>query len=584
MKKGTLLYIVYVIAVPAIMMLASTCKTDNSLQSSLESYDPILNLARYIRFNRSYTNRVQGVYTLSLAGTQSFDSYYWGWEKGTPQGMQSYYNNTGSTNHIPAYFLSNGGKTLNTVHSFNENIPSGPQYYHYHSTAAPFSDGTFSSTGASTGILRPLQFDSIRRNRYNSSGELTYDANLRTYSLTYDEETGLIQSYSILTQNNTTDTTTLNTYQFSEDPRSHSSYYASRYTKKSGSNNTLVGYVTTDVSTDSSTGYPTETYTYQRFDETETLGAFDASSDLGYLDANFFDDANGSTIVKIIKTITTYWSASSDGDIESNSVATVTEKYSSESDIVYKEESIKHYESSLLHKLADYQTMTYNVSGSTETQISQQKKWYTDGFLVRDNSYTQAIGWDAPSSYILYTRDNQGRITSKAQYNSDDEMTSREVYTFGSNGRTSTIRSYAVDSDGVETCSSANNKEYTYTAVSSGRQVAEISYACDGDGLAENPSSKTVWTYNTLGKLTNYQVYNYLTFDFMLSAQTTYGYGSSGEKTYTQYYTVDGSGEATASNRIEYTYDDNLFRTSTIYKNADDDITGSYYVYSYTYR
>lgn len=580
MKKGVIIYIIYTVTVPALMLLVSTCQSDNSLETSLSNYDPLLNIARYISFNSSSSSRKKGVYTLSLTGTQSFDSNFWGWETGTPQAMVSTSNETDSTNSTPEYYLSNSGKTLNTIHSFNNNTPSGPQYFHWHTASAPFTDGSFSTTSANTGIVRPVQFENIQRTLYNTSGELAYDSNLRTYSLTYNDTTGLIQSYAILTQNNTTDSVTLNIYGFTEDPRSYSSYYVSSYTKMSGTDNTLVGSVTTNIEVNSSATNPSETYTYLRFDENSNLGSFADGGDLGHLDSSFFDDANSSTIVKIVKTITTYKSTS--GDYPANSVVTIVRKYSSSSTVVFKEETVKHYESVRLHKIADYQYKTYNVSGSTESQISQRKKTYSDGFLVLDQYYSQSTGWSTPSSYTTYTRDSQGRTTSKKQYDSSGNLARKEVYTFDNNGRTSTIRSYSVDSSLTETCYN-NNKNYTYSTVDAGRKISEISYSCSGDDLSSTPSSKTTWTYNSKGQLTLHQIYTYSS-SYQLSYQRGFGFSSNGEQTYIQYYTLDGSNEAIASNRIEYSYDSNRFRTGTIYKNSSGEITSSYYIYSYTYK
>jgi len=397
MKKGIIIYVIYILTIPAIMTLVSTCKSDHSLEQSLSSYNPLLDLAKYVSFNISSGAYSRGVYTLSLSGTQAFADDYWGWETGTPQCLVSYSNSTDSTNNTSEYYLSNSNKTLNTIHSFNDNLPSGPQYYHSHTTTPAFADGTFPTAVTATGIIRPLRFESIKRTRYNSSGELAYDNELKSYVLTYDDRTGLIRSYSIMTQNNLTDAVSLNTYGFSKDPRSYSSYYASSYTKKTGASNTLVGYVTTTIEVDESSANPVETYTYKRFNEDEVLGSFDDAGDLGYLSSDFFDDANGSTIVKIVKTVTTYRTGSA--DIAANSIVTLVNKYTTTSEIVFKEETIAQYESAQLAKLSSYQNKTYNVSGSGETQISQSKKWYANGYLILEHAYTQANGWSSPSSY-----------------------------------------------------------------------------------------------------------------------------------------------------------------------------------------
>ncbi len=565
MKKDTKKQVIYLFLIPWVFLTISNCKTDNTLQSSLTSYEPILSLSKYISYNLSSTDQVKGVYSLSLTGTQSFDSNYWGWEQ-------------------PASLLSNSDKTINTIYTLSSTVPPSPQNYDTYSANPPFSDDTFPTARAYTGIIRPLSLSTIERTLYNSSGDLAYDADLSTYSLTYDSTSDLIQSYAILNQNDTTDTVTLNTYGFSEDPRSYSSYYASSYTKKSGTSNTLVGSVTTTIEVDSSSTTPTETYTYQRFDENSTLGSFDASSDLGYLASDFFDDANSQTVVKIVVTVTYYPTAS--GDISADSIETETIKYSSDTNAVFKEVIIDHYADYDLRQLADYQYKTYNVSGSTDTQISQSKKWYTNGFLVLDHTYLQASGWTSPSSYIEYGRDAQGRITSLEQKDASGETTYKEIYTFNSSGQTESIRSYDVDSSSVETCNSTKNLNYTYSSDSStnDRIISDISYSCDGNDISSDPSSKIGRTYNTSGKLITYQSYSYSSNAYLLESQTVYSYGSSGQKLSDQSYSVDGSGTATATNLTEYTYDDNLYKTSTLYKDSSGEITTSYYVYSYSYR
>ena len=568
MKKDNLKQVIYLFLIPWVFLLITTCKTDNTLQSALTSYGPILSLSKFISYNFSSTNQVKGVYSLSLTGTQSFDSSYWGWEQ-------------------PASVLGNSDHTISTIYTFNtasRTVPTSPHNFSSYSANPPFSDNTFPSARAYTGIIRPLSFASIERTLYNASGELTFDNTLSTYSLTYDATTDLIQSYSILTQNSATDVVTLNTFGFTTDPRSYSTYYTSSYTKKAGTSNTLVGSVTTTIEVNSNATTPTETYTYQMFDENSTLGSFDASSDLGHLDSDFFADANGQTIVKIVKTVTYYPSAS--GDISADSLVTETTKYSSSTNGVYKEVTTEHYTDYNLRQLVDYQHKTYNISGSTETQISQSKKWYSNGFLVLDHSYLPGSGWTSPSSYIVYGRDTQGRITSLEQKNSSGDTTYKETYTFNSSGQTSTIRSYNVDSSSVETCNSTKNKNYSYSLDSStnNRTISEINYGCTGNNINADPSSKTTRTYDTKGKLINDQYYSYVSNAYLLTSQTTYGYGSSGEKLLDQYYSVDGNGNATATNRTEYTYDDNLYKTSTLDKDSSEQITTSYYVYLYSYR
>ncbi len=574
----------YLLLAPVLLLLAFACKSDNALQSSLTDYDPILDLSRYISYNRSSANQVKGVYTLSMSGTQSFAPYYWGWEQGTPESVLNKSNTVTDTSQVPEYFLSNHNKTINTVRTFNDNYPSGPQYFQTHTGYPPFADESFPNTRASSGVIRPLSFASIERTLFNSSNELAYDAALRTYSLSYNSSTGQIQSYAILTQNNTDNSVALVTFGFSSDPRSTSSYYTSSYIEKSGTNNTLVGSVTTAIEVDSTVTNSTETYTYKRFDENGALGSFTASSDLDYLGDGFFNSANGQTIVKIVTTITTYRTAS--GSISANSIGTVTEKFSSNTNVVFKEVTIKHYEDSNLLQLADYQYMTYNVSGSTETRISQDKKWYSDGFLVLDQDYTSGVGWTSPSSYIVYTRDAQGRITSKKHYNTAGELDIKQNYTFYSDGRTETIRSYQVDSSSVETCYNTTvykNSDYTYSTSAGSKLISETRFLCDGDTVSTSPSTRHIWTYNSTGKLTEYQKYDYLTSSFVLDEQTRYEYGSSGERLVEQRYTVSG-GSATAGIRYEYIYDSNLFQTSEIIKDSSGQIATGYYVYSYSYR
>ncbi|MFH2131824.1 MAG: hypothetical protein ABIK68_15735 [bacterium] len=560
MKKDIRTYILYLFLIPWIFLPLSSCKTDNELQSALIEYEPLLRGSKYVTYNLSSSSQVRGVYTLSLSGTQAFDSNYWGWEQ-------------------PAYFLSGGNMTLSAINTISSAQPPGPQDYATHSAAPAFADGTFPTARAYTGIIRPLSFATIKRTFYNSSGELAYDDNLKTYSLSYDATTDLIKEYSILTQENATDTVTLNTYGFSADPRSYSTYYASSYTKKAGANNTLVGSVTTMITADSTS----DTYTYRRTNENGVLGSFDASSDLGYLDSGFFDDANSQTILKIVTAVTYYPTATV--DISADSLETITEKYTSETNVVYKEVTIEHYANYRLRQLADYQKKTYNVSGSTETQLSQQKKWYTNGYLVLDHTYAAASGWTSPSSYVVYVYDAQGRVTAFEQKDASGTTTFKKVYTFNGSGQTASVRSYNVDSSGVETCNSSSNKDYSYTTQSStSKTISEISYGCTGTSLSTTPSEKITRTYHTSGKLITYQRYSYLSIAYLLTSQTAYGYGSSGERLYIQNYSVDGTGQATATTRTEYTYDDNLFLTSTINKNASGQVSTSYYVYSYTYR
>lgn len=565
MKKDTIKYISYLFLIPCVFLLTATCKTDNELQSSLSNYEPILSLSRYINYNLSSSSQVKGVYKLSLSSTQSFDANYWGWEQ-------------------PASVLSNGDKTISTIETINDTDPPGPQFYDSYSANPPFSDGKYPVARAYTGIIRPLSFESIERTLYNANGELAYDADLQTYSLTYDATTDLIKSYSILTQGATAADATLNIYGFSSDPRSYSSYYASSYTKKAGADNTLVGSVTTEIEVDNSTSYPKETYTYQRFNENAVLGSFDASGDLGYLESTFFDDANGSPIIKIVTTVTYFPIASV--DVSADSIETETIKYSSETESVYKEITIEHYENFKLRQLADYQYKTFDISGDTESQTSQLKKWYNNGFLVLQNEYLKATGWDTPSGSIIYERDAQGRITSLERKDATGDTTNIETYTFDNSGRTQTIRSYNVDSSSVETCNSSNNKNYNYETDSATdcRLISIISYDCSGDSLSETPTSKITNTYNSDGKLIKYQLYTYTGTDFLLTSQTTSSYGSDSEKLYDQAYSVDATGDAVETIRTEYTYDDNLYRTSTVYRDASGDIALSYYQYSYTYK
>ncbi|MBT3225297.1 MAG: hypothetical protein HN580_14380 [Deltaproteobacteria bacterium] len=565
MKKDTLKYVIYLFLIPWSFLLISACKTDNALQSSLTSYAPLLSLSKYISYNLTSSSQVKGVHTVSLTGTQSFDSNYWGWEQ-------------------PTSILSNSDKTISTIYELSSTVPPGPQNINSYSNNLPFSDGTFPTARAYTGIIRPLSFASIKRTLYNASGELTFDNMLSTYFLTYDATSDLIQSYSILNQNNTTDSVTLNTYGFSGDPRSYSTYYPSSYTKKTGSNNTLVGSVTTAIAVGSGATFPTETHTYQRFDENGDLGSFDASGDLGYLASDFFDDANSQTIVKIVTTVTYYPTAS--GDISADSIVTETIKYASSTNNVYREVTIDHYANFNLRQLADYQYRTYNITGSTETQINQSKKFYSNGFLILDQFFLQSSGWTSPSSYFEYGRDAQGRKTSLEQKDASGDTTYKEAVTFDSSGRTATIRSYNVDSSSVETCSSNNNKDYTYELDSStnDRMISDISYGCTGDSINSSPSSKITRTYNSQGKLIKYQLYSYPSNAYLLISQTAYGYGSSGEKIYDQSYSIDGSGVATETNRTEYTYDDSLYKTSTLTKNSTGEIVTSYYVYTYSYR
>ncbi len=544
-----------------------SCKADNELESSLKDYTDLALTAKYTSFNLNYGNKVKGVAKISLSGSQAFDSSYWGWEE-------------------PSVFLENEGKTVSRLRILDR---PEPQLCLEDSANYPFADGTFANSRSYTGIVRPSSIEEMSRTKYDVSGDQTTDSTPTTYKISYTQFTGELETYTIKTTDSSTDVHK-KIYTFSSDPRSYSDYYVSNFTVQDGSadNPPQVGAVNISIEVDATSDPQTETYTYLRRNAAGELGSFDASGDLGILDSTFFDDTNSSTIVKIVRTVGYY--AEATADISADSIRVVTVKYSDASTIVYRDMAIYHYENYALRLLKDYRHWTHYVSDGTYILSSQEMKYYENGWATLEYEYSVAAGQAELLTTITTTRDSQGRPNTYTEANNAGSVYYKKEYGFDEYGRTSTIRSYDVDtSTAVKTCSDTINQELAYESITSTsneelREISTTTYSCNGSQLSDDPASRIVRTYNGFGQLRSIENYKYSSGNFTRTSKQGWEYNPNGTKLKDQYYEVDSDGSPTISNYTVYDYDSYLFRISTIDFTAEGDISADYFEYNYIYQ
>ena len=542
-----------------------SCKKDNDLENALSNHEDVLIAAKYIYANLSHQTQQKGVYKLSVSGTQAFSSSYWGWEE-------------------PTAFLENRGKTVSWIKTLDSPIPD---QYNEHSFNNPFADGSFSTDRVYTGYIRPKNITASSRVKYDTSGVQTTDTSATSHLVNYDSFSDTISQCVVTILDASGDHAKLNRYDFTEDPRSYSSHYVSSYTKYQGASDTRVGSINIEILVDSTSDNYGETYTYTMYDENGDLGSFDTSGDLGPLPSSTFAPVSGTDVIKIITTIVHYTSATD--TIAANTIVTTMTKYSSASTSIFREVITVEYADLNLFRKKSYQKYTYTISNGIQTLASRYGISYTNGFETGESFYSVSLGTASLSYTTLTTRDAQGRKTAYVIKNSSDATTYQEDYTFDSIGRTSTVRSYSVNSStGVSTCSDLNNKNYTYETVTDtiGQALKRISvdtYFCSSGTLQTEPNQRDTNTYNTNGQIVLSQVFDYFAQDYQLTAQTGYEYNSSNALIKKQDYGV-AAGTATASSYTEYSYDSNLYRTSTKSYNASGAPTSEYIITTYTFK
>ncbi|MDH5560680.1 MAG: hypothetical protein OEY59_07475 [Deltaproteobacteria bacterium] len=554
-----------------IMTSLFSCKENNNFIADLQEADFIKKAAKYISYDQDYSTRVNGVYKLSLNGSQAFSADYWNWNYPTP-----FLNNDPSWIY-PAPFLENNDETISVIKIMSDPLPENS---HQFTANQPFADGVFPTKQASTGIIRPIPLSARTIQTYNTSGDEITNAYPPTYNVYYDNMTGKLDKTVETVFDATGGHLSLMIKTFLEDPREYSDYYLSGFSYRTGINDDFIGSTTTLIEADATGGNYKETYTYRNFDATGALGDFSMNS---------FGTENGFNIAKKI-TIKTHFTEAS-GDIPANTIIEETLKYTSGDVPVFKEMATYSYQDFPLRKLSGYQFSSYNVTGDTLTLTTLQEKDYTDGFETTERVYSISNGVSLLTSTKEYARDTQGRISGLEIKNDQGIPLYREIYTFDSSNRTDTVRSHDVDaSTDLNSCNATKNIDYIYetipTATQDFKRISKIYYACKADNSAINadqPLSKGSITYNEMGLPTLVQTFTWFAGNYVLNTQTGVEYNSTGAKTKLQNYSVT-SGIATPSSYTLYEYDTRHFLTSTKNYDASGDFSSNFDVTTYTYK
>jgi len=547
-----------------IFLLISSCARDHGATSQVSDSTLLGKFAKLIYYNYNSADRLNGVYNLKLEANQSFNTNFWGWD-------------------VANYYLTGGNLVVASIKTFDDPLPITSISY---STYYGFADGTTPYNRAESGVLRPKFVSDMTIADYDSSGTLTTPVTADTYLVTYDEQTGLPESYQATYYDTSGVKSSTQTNSFKIDPRDSNTFFLSSYILRDA-NDDEVGATTTTIDTSSDSSLIQETLTYRNFDANGDLGDFTGTNSSGT--ANSFGSANGSTVVKKESVTSKYLVATDDYAI--NSKVDAIYKYSAETTLVWQQLELTTYEDNFFGRPLTYLKTRHNVaaSGGATTLTYQISKTYQDGLLSEEREYTVSGGSASLSTIKLYSYDDQGREILKETQDSGGTTTGKTTTTIDeSTGKITTIRNVTVSaSTGDESCA-AGNYDKTYEEISNNgenfRRVTTTTYPCSGTKVSSSASRKIVNTYNLQMQPVLEQIYaDYIGGAAVLTTQIGYSYSSTGAKTQKMTYAIS-SGVASKGSYINYSYDSNDFLIATINYDSSGNISAAYQIRAYSYK
>ena len=552
MKKPSL----KILSLAFALLAAVSCKKDNDLTNGMAYSELFSSFAKQISYNYDQDSKLSGVFTLRLIGNQSFNTNYWGWE-------------------VPSFFTEYAGKSISTVITLADPLPTTSVSY---SSYPRYGDGTNPYNAASTGTMYPVEITARATATVGTDGVSTADSD--TYAVSYSSTTGLLSAAVDDRYDTLGALATRRVYTFEVDPRDSSRYYTSLYRLFGSDGTTVTGSTSQVVTSTTTSALKTETVTKANYGTTDGVMA-------DYTDQSF-GTANGSTILKTIETTETYYDAS--GDVAKNTIVVTLDKYSSDTQIAWKQIETTSYADAYLGKISSYSKLQYNVSTSdTNTLSYQNSSTYSAGSVLETRNYTVTGGSASLSSTYTYTYDDYGRLLTFTTKDGSSNATAIETYTRdATTGNVTSYRPVTVStSTGDESCATGSyDMTYETVVVSnvSYKKITKIVYGCTSAAVSSTPSSKSINFYNARMQVVSNLEYSYTNGGYVLGTQVDYEYdATTGAKTKQQNYTVT-SGVATASTYVLYSYDSNNFLISTAPYSAAGAVSASYSVTSYTYN
>ncbi|MBF0352253.1 MAG: hypothetical protein HQM11_14565 [SAR324 cluster bacterium] len=521
--------------------LIAACTNDTGSQQELENSDMVLSKARFVGFNLTDQDRINGVTRLVLSGTQPFESIFWKWHD----------NGLKGNSLIPT--ISKDGQTISLFHVQSSPLASnGPVLLNsktsYPSLETPkFSDKTFPRNIARFQGVVPIYPRRMYTTNYDKNGTVvtTPTNTVSSWTLKLNKNKILTEATLISKKEGNTDNqfVTKSVFTYGKDPFGGSFYATDKVVYKDASED-ISFEVKTSRTVTSDDKYNTRIEEITCYNVDEEIGDY---CELGYARQSITEETD--KVAQTRKTTTVRYSG---------------EKTSTE--FLREVNTIDYYDLSI-EKMQRQTILRFTKSaGVSSAQITKDYEYDNNGNLVHEYNYNPVF----LASTKSYTLNAKGRPGAVDIFDQDDKLTFEALYTYDTLGRKSSRVAYDIGSS--QTCSSTDitensisvsggKQEYSYSQDADSITFSIVKYNCINNGIAIDPSNKTEYTYDLKGRLITSMAYNYSTDSskFILATQVEYTYDLTGEKTKEQYYYVDDTGDATKSYNISYEYDANLY-------------------------
>ncbi len=565
-SKRILILIIFVLFSQALI----SCYKNSDIEESMINSDSVQGNARYISFNISREQELEGVYELTISGTQPFDSSLYNWpEEGFDPSSDS------------ITFLSSDRKSISRYHKWDSPYPEERSGYFNE----PFEDGTFAENLAQYEAVTPLSIQKIQYVYYDKAGDRTYpDEGNYTYSdsieMFYDESELLSNSIYhriiIDPKDLNLEANTImyqETAVFTENPYdgifilSEIEYESIDYSDqletvgnvKFDHQRTIQGTATYDTSeyscTDSNGNISADfNNDGDTSDDSDCYGLFSDSEEyLSYSDEYYVR----SSISRILN--------SSDNTEELSTVFYTGEfSYTEGARIIY---STVFADLDLLHRESVTTQIYETIDGSLQFS-SQTKEEYQDDFLIKTITYNIETGLTRLNTTVDVSRDSDQKhiIKSIVQTNASGEVVQRQLFEYDDQGRKTDESQYDVSND-TATCD--YKIVYVYDESNDQKSFSKIRYECTNGTLSSTPENEVTNIFNSKGLRVSYQKLEYNNSGVVTGGtKETWEYDETGFETKNQHYSISiesGNAVFETADYFLFNRDQNLFRTSKIH-------------------
>ncbi|MGK5095440.1 hypothetical protein WDW89_25940 [Deltaproteobacteria bacterium TL4] len=574
------------------LILFSGCQQDTDSRENLAKSDLIQDRVQVVGFNLNEKSLVKGAYKISLTQKKSFDSNYWDWNEMGFEGAAT----------IP--FLENKNQTISLIQYLEAPsqdelsyqglyvINSSPNYAYLENPL--FADGSVSNKLSRFKGVRPKPITERIITPQDKDGIEVPDKHVTTWSHEYDVTTGLpsksTKEVKILSSENVVEDQFIekHDYTYAVDPFGENFYQNSHVFYSQGSLE------------------PTFTFTEQRMRADNSTLVMDTRD---YACKNANGDISDSCDQGFARKTEITLTDKKTDEIVINKALYSGKNNSTEYFREVTEERYHSLSSGLLKKKTKW--IFSKLSDSSTSTIISTYKYNDKGQLLQETTSNNSVFQQKDT---IYDNDDQGRSKAVNIYNENAQLIYSVSYTFDDLHRKTsrdvkaTLTSVICSDETIQekSVSLAGGKtEYEYGDSGTHKIFTKTLYNCINGGVANNPSTRFVFTYNALGQRIQKQTYlfNEKRESLVLSQQTDFEYNTDGTLAKTQYYLIDNEGNPTPANYVGYEYDVNLFRSATKYYDIENNLcngpsvnkAGScgvlcssssfcYALYNYTYR